>query len=200
VSPAPPGNNPVIQPTSSASTAPGQLPSAAGRPSISLPTKQFRLAVEPRRTDVAGIAKLPPLPEISHDRYDAHYESDDSSDLGGAERNTPISLKQMEFSLQQLAKRMGRPNCIMFKKWKKVWVAGFFEKKHRFIIQGQNHLELLRDGPLHWETVVADDLQTFESRLPLKNIDNAEWNRRQWVEMFLKKCVSEVQEARKKGR
>jgi hypothetical protein len=34
----------------------------------------------------------------------------------------------------------------------------------------------------------------------LENFDNAEWIRRQWVEMFLKKCASEVREARKKGK
>jgi len=62
---APAGNNPVIRPTSSASTAPGQLPGAPGRPRISLPTKRFQPAAEPHRTDVAGIADLPQLPEIS---------------------------------------------------------------------------------------------------------------------------------------
>jgi hypothetical protein len=34
----------------------------------------------------------------------------------------------------------------------------------------------------------------------LGNFDNAKWIRHQWVEEFLKKCASEVQEARKKGR
>jgi hypothetical protein len=48
--------------------------------------------------------------------------------------------------------------------------------------------------------VVADFLKTFDTCLPLENLDNAEWIRRQWVEMFLKQCTSEVLEARKKGR
>jgi hypothetical protein len=74
---SPPGNNPVTRPTSSASTAPGQLPGAPGKPPISLPTKRFQPAEEPRRTDVAGIADLPPLPEISYNQYNAEYESDD---------------------------------------------------------------------------------------------------------------------------
>jgi hypothetical protein len=174
VPPAPPHHNPVIRPTSSSSTAPGQLPGAPGRPPISLPTKRFLPAAQPRRTDVAGIADLPPLPEISYDQYDADYESDDSSDLGGAEGKAPISLKQTEFSLKQFAKRMGQPNFSAFNKWKKVWVAGFLEKKHRSIIRGQNRLKQLRDGPLHWETVVADFLETFETWLPLENFDNAE--------------------------
>jgi len=65
VPPALPGNIPVIQPTSSASTPYGQLPGTPGRPPISLTMRQFQLAAEWRRTDVAGIVDLPPLPEIS---------------------------------------------------------------------------------------------------------------------------------------
>jgi len=53
---------------------------------------------------------------------------------------------------------------------------------------------------MHCETAVADFLATFETSLPLVNFDNAEWICQQWVEMFLKKCASEIQEARKKGR
>jgi len=87
---------------------------------------------------------------------------------------------------------MGQANYSAFNKWKKVWVAGFLEKKHRSIIRGQNRLNQVRDGPLHWETAVADFLATFETWLPLVNFDNAEWIRQQWVEMFLKKCASEI--------
>jgi len=47
---------------------------------------------------------------------------------------------------------------------------------------------------------VADFLETFETWLTLENFDNAEWIRRQWVEMILRKCASDVREARKKGR
>jgi len=200
VPPALPGNIPVIQPTTSASTPYGQLPGAPGRLPISLPTKRFQPAAEPRRTDVAWIVDLPPLPDISYDEFDADHESDDLSDFGGAEVKAPISLKQTEFSLKQFAKRMGQPNFSAFNKWKKVWVAGFLEKKHRSIIPGQNRLKQLQDGPLHWETAVADFLETFEKWLPLEKFNNAEWIRRQWVEMFLKKCASEVREARRKGR
>jgi hypothetical protein len=78
VPPTLPGIILVIQPTSSASTPYGQVPGAPGRPPISLPTKRFQPAAEPCRTDVAGIADLPPLPEISRDEFDADYESDDS--------------------------------------------------------------------------------------------------------------------------
>jgi len=120
VPPALPGNIPVIRPISSASTPYGQLPGAPGRCPISIPTKRFQPAVEPPRTEVAGIADLPPLPEISYDKLDADYESDDSLDLGGAEGKAPISLKQTEFSLKQFAKRMGQRNFSALNEWKKV--------------------------------------------------------------------------------
>ena len=90
---APPGNNPVIALTSSASTAQGQHPGASGRPPICLPTERCQPAVEPMRTDVTRIADLPPLPEIPDDEYNADYEIDDSSDLGWAKGKAPISLK-----------------------------------------------------------------------------------------------------------
>ena len=138
------------------------------------------------------------MPEISYDEYDADDERDDSSNLGGAEGKPPVSLKQTEFSLKQFAKRIGQANYSAFNKRKKVWVAGFLEKKHQSIVRGQNRLKKLRDGPLHWETAVADYLETFECWLPLDNFDNAEWIRRQWVEMFLNKCASKIREARKK--
>jgi hypothetical protein len=141
VPPVLPGNIPVIWPTTSASRPYGQLPSAPGLPPISLPTKRFQPAAEPRRTDVAVIADLPPLPEICCDEFDAEYESDDSSEVGGAEGTAQISLKPTESSLKQFAKRMWQPNCSAFKKWKKVWAAGFLEKKHQSIIPGQNHLK-----------------------------------------------------------
>jgi len=54
--------------------------------------------------------------------------------------------------------------------------------------------------PQHWETAVAEVLETSKSWLPLKNFDNAEYIWRQWVEMLLKKHASEVQEVRKKRR
>ena len=59
---------------------------------------------------------LPPLPGISYDEFNADAESDDSSDLGGAEGKAPISLKQTQFSLKQFAKRMGQPDFSTFNK------------------------------------------------------------------------------------
>ena len=61
-------------------------------------------------------------------------------------------------------------------------------------------MKRLRHGPLHWEAAVADFLETFESWLPLDNFNNAERIYQQWVEMFLKKCASEIREARKNSR
>jgi len=105
----------------------------------------------------------------------------------------------MEFSLKQFAKRMGQANYSAFNKWKKVWVAGFLENKHRSIIWGYNRLKHVRDGLLHWETAVADILATFENWLLLVNFNNVEWICGQWVEMILNKCASEIRKARKKG-
>ena len=48
--------------------------------------------------------------------------------------------------------------------------------------------------------MVQDFLATFKIWLTLDNFDNAEWIRRQWVEMFVKKYACEIRKARKKGR
>jgi len=106
----------------------------------------------------------------------------------------------MEFSLKQFAKQMGQTNYSAFSKWKKVWVAEFPEKKHQSLVRRQNQLKQVQDGPLHWESAVAHFLMTFENGLRLVNFDNAECICRQWVEMFLKKCGSEIREAKKNGR
>ena len=86
---------------------------------------------------------MPPLPEISYEESDADDESDNWLDLGGAERKAQISLQQTNFSLTQFGKRMGQLNFSAFNKWKKVWVAGLLEEKHRSIIPGQNRLKQL---------------------------------------------------------
>jgi len=174
VPPELPGNNSVSWPTSATSAVPGQLPGAVGRPPIGLPMLRFQLAAEPRRTDATGIAHLSPLPGISYDKYDADYESDDSSDLGSAKGKAPISFKRTEFSLTQFPTRMGQRNSSTFNKWKKVWVAGFLEKKHRSIIHGQNSLKQLQDGPLHFEMAVKYFFGTIETWLPLEIVENAE--------------------------
>ena len=52
----------------------------------------------------------PQLPEISYDNYDADNESDDMSDLGGAEGKPAVRLKQTECSLKQFSNMMGQAN------------------------------------------------------------------------------------------
>jgi hypothetical protein len=154
--------------------------------------KRFEPNAELCKTDVAGIANLHPWLEMSYDKYDAADESNDLSGLGSAEGKYPISLKQAEFSLKQYAKRMGQANFCTFDKWKKGWVVGYLEKRHGSIIWGQNCLKHVGDGPLHCERVDIDFLVTFENLLPLDNVNTAEWILRPWVEIFLKKCVSEI--------
>jgi hypothetical protein len=168
------GKIPVIQSTSSVLIPYEQLPSAPGRPPMSIPTKRSQPALEPRRTDVPGYEDLPKLPEISYEKFDSAVEGDDLSDLGGAEGKASISLKQMEITLKQFAKRMGQPNFSAFNKWKNVWVAGFLKKNHWSIITGQNSWKQQRDGPLHWEMVVANCLDTFETWLLFENLVNAQ--------------------------
>jgi hypothetical protein len=107
VPPVLPGDIVVIWPISSASTPYGQLRGTHGRPPVSLPMNRFQTAVESRRTDVVGIVKLSPLPDISYDKFDVEYQSNVSSDFGGVERKAPTSLKQTEFSLKQCAKKNG---------------------------------------------------------------------------------------------
>jgi hypothetical protein len=66
--------------------------------------------MEPRKTDVARIADLPPLPETSYNEYNADDESNDSSDLGGAEGIPQVSLKDVAGQLkrnQQVEDMMG---------------------------------------------------------------------------------------------
>jgi len=118
-------NHPVNRPTSSSFTPYGQIPSTPGRPPTSLPTKRFLLAAEPRRTDVAGIADLPPLPEISYDKFDADAESDNSSGLGGADGKAASSIYQTEFSLKQFTKGWGSPTLVSSTSRRKYGWLGF---------------------------------------------------------------------------
>jgi len=49
-------------------------------------------------------------------------------------------------------------------------------------------------------TTDAEFSVTFNDQLPLHHVNHAEWIRQHEVEMFLKKCANEIQEARKEGR
>jgi len=175
VPPEPLGNSAVNRPISSSSTPPpGPISDIPGRPPISLQTKWFLPPVETKNIDVPRIVNLPTLLEISYDNYDADDESNNSLDFGGAEGKPPLSWKHTEFCLKQLAKWMEQANYSAFNKWKKVWVAGIFEKKHMSIIQENTHSKQLGDWPLHPDTAVSDLLVTFEDWLPLDDFDNAE--------------------------
>jgi len=174
VPPALPGINPVIRPTSSASIPYGQLPGVPGGPPISLTMKQFQPAVERRMTDVAGSVDLHPSSEISYDKFDEDNQSNNSSDLGRAKGNAPISLKQTQFSLKEFPKGKGQPNFCAFNKRKKGWVAGFLQKKYRSIFLGQNRLNQQQSGPLNWEMAGAEFVESFKTWLPLENFNNAE--------------------------
>jgi hypothetical protein len=201
VPPGPPENHPVNTPTSSSSNPPPESSdSAARRTLISLGTKRFQLPAEPRKTDVAMITEFPPLPEMSYDNYDADDERDILSDLGGTEHILPVSLKHTEFSLKQIAEKIGYANYSAFNKWKKGGVAVFLEKKQRSIIRGQTWLKQVCNGPLHWEMAVVEFLETLETSLPLDNFDHAEWIYQQWGQIFWKICAREIWEVRKKRR
>jgi hypothetical protein len=128
------GHNPVNRPAASSSTPSG----TQGAPSISLPKKLFLLPVEPRSTDVARTADLPPSSEIPDDDYDTDDESDDLLDLSSAAGKLTVSLKKTEFFLKKFANRMGQANYSSCNKWKNGRVAGFLEKMHQSIILGRN--------------------------------------------------------------
>jgi hypothetical protein len=36
---------------------------------------------------------------------------------------------------------------------------------------------------------VADFIQAYDQWMPLANLNNSEWTRNQWVDMFLKKII-----------
>jgi len=62
------GNHPLNHLTASSSTPPSPPPSGApGRHPISLLTRGLKPPAELRKTDVAGIVDLPPLPQMSYD-------------------------------------------------------------------------------------------------------------------------------------
>jgi hypothetical protein len=88
--------------------------------------KRIKSAADWCNKDVAVIADLPPLQDITHDQYDADYVSDNLSALGGAECKAPISLKQIELSLEQFVKSMVQPNCSTFHNGRKYgWLSSW---------------------------------------------------------------------------
>ena len=94
---------------------------------------------------------------MSYDEYDAADECNDSLDLGGAEGKPPISVKKMEFSLKQFAKRMGQPNFNAFNKWKQVWVAGVSSEVASVHYPGAETIETLSS----WTPALGDGSRRF---------------------------------------
>lgn len=137
--------------------------------------KRFQRAAEPWKTHIAAIAAFPRLPESMKNEFDAYTERNALSGLGRTAGNTPISLMQMDSSLNQFVKRIRQPNYSVSNKWKNIWLDVFLEYNLWVIIQMQIHLEQLRDGPLLWETVVASLLVTFKNWLQLEEFDNVDW-------------------------
>jgi len=62
----------------------------------------------------------------------------------------------------------------------------------------------LIETSLRWTPALGDGgrrfLAIFKTWLPLVDFNNAKWIRRQWLEMFLKKCGIKIREVRKKRR
>jgi len=200
VPPAPLGINTVIQPTSSNSSPPGLPSGTPGRLPIMIPIQWFQPAAELLKNNIAEITDFPTSLEISCKKLDVDDVSDNSSDSSGVECNAPFTLKHNKFSLKQFAKRMGLPNYSLINNWKKVRETGFLETKHLDIIWGQNCMNQLQDEPLHWVTAIEDSWATFKKWLPLEYFNLTEWIQRQWVEMYLTTCTSNIRWLRTKGR
>jgi len=148
VPPAQPRNNPVILPASSSSTpppgprsaAPGPSSNAHVRPPISHPTKIFQLAVELRNTTITGILDIPPLLANSCDKCEAEDETEDSSNLGGANAKAQTSPPQTILSLKQFAKKIWQPNFGVFNIWMKEWAGRYLHSKQQRFNWGVNGL------------------------------------------------------------
>jgi len=111
-----------------------------GDPPLASKRNDFSLLRNCAREMYAAITNLPPLPDISADKYEADNESDDLLGLGSATGKALMHLKQF-------AKRMGQSNFSTFNKWKKVWVAGWLEEKHTLSIRGENHMKQRKMDP-----------------------------------------------------
>jgi len=197
--PALPGNNPLIPLKSSSSTPIWSPSDTPGKSPLSLWIKTLQPAVYLPQSNIAIIEDFPPLQDHSDTEYDVHGKTNDLANLGSAEGEAPISLKQMEFLWKQFAEMMGQPNHSVFNKWKKEWGAWCLGKKHQGIIQSQKHLEQLQYELLHTEKAVMFFFITFKSWRRVGNFDNVELIGWQWMISILKKFALDVQEVMTKG-
>jgi len=111
--------------------------------------------------------------------------------LAWSKQNSPWS---------NLPKGWGSPTLVPWTSGRKYGWLGFSTRSISPSFRDRTVWNCCWAGPLHWVLAVWDVLETFEIWLPLEDFDNAEWIWWQWGEMFLKKCPSEIWNARKKGR
>jgi hypothetical protein len=90
---------------------------------------------------------------------------------------------------------MGQKSAT-FNKWNKSFVAGFVEKKDKEFIPGSYRPKLQRHGVLHWESAVANFIDTYDQCKPLAKFDNSERTNHQGVDMFFKMVTNEIREQR----
>jgi len=118
----------------------------------------------------------------------------------GPKAKTQSTLSKRNSPWSNLAKGWGSPTLVHS-------TSG---RKYGWLRFGRRSISPLSRDRNGWNSCKVDSftgwwwlqifLETFETSLPVENFHNAEWIRGRWVEMFMKKCASEVWEARKKGR
>jgi len=99
-----------------------------------------------------------------------------------------------------LLKGWGSPTLVHSTSGRKYGWLGFSRRSICLLSRDRTIWNSCTMDPCAGRWWLVNFLETFETWLPLENFHNAEWIQRQWVDMFLKKCASEVLEARKKGR
>jgi hypothetical protein len=106
---------------------------------------------------------LPKVLEMSHEGYDSNDLTDDLSVLGSIERKHTISVKETELYLVQVSKLIGQANYSAWDKHKILLVAWFLEPQCHGKLQGQNYLDQILAGLIHWQSAVAKFLLTLEN-------------------------------------
>jgi hypothetical protein len=76
---------------------------------------------------------------------------------------------------------------------------GYLEQNDQSLTRVLNSLIQPSDGALHWETAGANLLMTFQTWMYSEVFDNVKSIHWQLVEMILKACASQIEDARKKG-
>lgn len=163
-------NNTIIWLISSGSTSPEFQPGANAMQPGSLPMHRLQPAVNLRTTDATGVVDCPPVVQLFQNEFNTDDGCNNLQDNCGAKAKAPMGHKYTEFSVKQFAKSMGQRNFSSFSKWQNVQDVRILEKMHWSIFWGQNHQEMLQDGPLHWIILIAEDLEKLEEWLSLENL------------------------------